>query len=363
VSGEVLSPDALTIGFARRFATYKRATLVLRDMERLKRILNNAQRPVQILFGGKAHPHDNEGKELIRQVIRFARDPQMRRSVVFLEDYDIAMARHLVQGCDVWLNTPRRPNEASGTSGMKLLANGGLNISILDGWWDEAYNRQVGWAIGNGEEYANPDYEDQVESAALYQILENDVVPLFYDRDDSGLPRGWLAKMKASMKLLSPVYSTNRMVAEYAERFYIPAATRHLRLAGDKARVHSLMEWRHRLHIHGSEVSISQIDIDGGKTEFQVGSRLKLRARVALGGLAPGDVRVQAYYGSLDADGQIANGQHADLAMAETSGSDHMYAGEVECTQSGSCGITVRVVPYHEDALVPYELPWVKWAE
>ncbi|HTS64380.1 MAG TPA: alpha-glucan family phosphorylase [Candidatus Acidoferrales bacterium] len=363
VAGEVLSPDALTIGFARRFATYKRATLLLRDVERLKRILNHPTRPVQILLAGKAHPHDNEGKELIRQIIRFAADPQVRRSVVFLEDYDIAMARHLVQGCDVWLNTPRRPNEASGTSGMKLLANGGLNFSILDGWWDEAYNRQVGWAIGNGEEYTDPEYQDRVESAALYQILEHGVVPLYYDRDDAGLPRGWLAKMKASMKQLSTTYSTNRMVAEYAERFYIPAGARHLRLAGDKARIHSIMDWRKRLHIHGREVSVTKVEIDGAKTEFEIGARLRVRACVSLGGLDPGDVRVQAYFGPLDATGQIVQGSHVDLTRGECSGATCAYLGEVECSQSGSCGLTVRVVPYHEDALIPYELPWVQWAE
>jgi starch phosphorylase len=363
VAGEVLSPDALTIGFARRFATYKRATLILRDIDRLKRILNDPKRPVQLLFAGKAHPHDNDGKELIRQIIRFAADPQVRRSVVFLEDYDIAMARHLVQGCDVWLNTPRRPNEASGTSGMKLLANGGLNLSILDGWWDEAYNRQVGWAIGHGEEYTDADYQDRVESAALYQVLENSVVPLFYDRDEAGLPRGWLAKMKASIKLLSPVYSTNRMVAQYAESFYIPAAERYRRLAGDKARVQSLMEWRQRFHIHGREVQITSVEIDSGKTEYQVGSSVKVRASVSLGGLHPDDVRVQAYFGPLDADGQISAGSYVDLTRGECSSGSCPYVGEVECARSGSCGVTVRVVPHHDDAIVPYEMPWVKWAE
>ena len=363
VAGEVLSPDVLTIGFARRFATYKRATLLLRDIDRIKRILTDSKRPVQLLLAGKAHPHDTEGKELIRQIIRFARDPQVRHSVVFLEDYDISVARYLVQGADVWLNTPRRPNEASGTSGMKLLANGGLNLSILDGWWDEAYDREVGWAIGNGEEYSNPDYQDQVESAALYHLLENDVVPLFYDRDSAGIPRGWLAKMKASMRKLSPIYSTNRMVAEYAERFYIPAAERHLRLAGDKGRVRALMAWRKRVHTLGPGVRVTQVDVDGNRSEFQVGSKIKVRARVALGGLAPGDVRVQAYSGVVNAEGQIANGSHADLALSQSSSSDHWYEGEVECGQSGSCGLTVRVVPYHEDALIPYELPWVQWAE
>ncbi len=198
----VLNPDALTIGFARRFATYKRATLLLRDVPRLKCILTNPARPVQILLAGKAHPHDNAGKDLIRQIIHFARDPEVRSNVVFVEDYDIRVARHLVQGADVWLNTPRRPNEASGTSGMKLLANGGLNLSVLDGWWAEGYDREVGWAIGRGEDYDNDDYQDAVESDALFNLLEKDVAPLFYERDQENLPRGWIAKMKASMKRL-----------------------------------------------------------------------------------------------------------------------------------------------------------------
>jgi starch phosphorylase len=362
-AGGVLSPDVLTIGFARRFATYKRATLLFRDVERLKRILTDFERPVQILLAGKAHPHDTEGKELIRQIIRFARDPQIRGNVVFLEDYDISVARYLVQGADVWLNTPRRPNEASGTSGMKLLANGGLNLSILDGWWDEAYDREVGWAIGNGEEYANAEYQDQVESEALYHILENDVVPLFYDRDAAGIPRGWLAKMKASMKKLSPVFSTNRMVAEYAERFYLPAAKRLIRLAGDKARVASLMDWRKRLRAHGSEVKVTQVDVDGGSREFVVGSKVKVAARVYLGGLLPGDVKVQAYYGVLGADGRIGEGSHVDLALSQHCGADYLYEGEVECAQSGSCGFAARVVPFHEEALLPYELSWIRWEE
>ena len=363
VAGVVLSHDALTIGFARRFATYKRATLLLRDIDRLKRILTDAKRPVQILFAGKAHPHDADGKELIRQVIRFARDPQVRRSVVFLEDYDIAVARHLVQGADVWLNTPRRPNEASGTSGMKLLANGGLNLSILDGWWDEAYDREVGWAIGNGEEYSDPEYQDQVESEALYKILENDVVPLFYDRDAAGIPRGWLAKMKASMKRLSPIFSTNRMVAEYAERFYLPAGERLIRLAADKNRVRSLMNWRQCLNVHGAEVKIVHVELDGSSREFLVGSKVKVTARVSLGGLSPGDVRLQAYYGLLTADSQIGNGSHVDLALRQTVEHDHIYEGEIECAQSGSCGFAVRVVPFHEDAVLPHEMPWIRWEE
>ena len=202
-----------------------------------------------------------------------------------------------------------------------------------------------------------------MESEALYHLLENDVVPLFYDRDAAGIPRGWLAKMKASMKRLSPLFSTNRMVSEYAERFYLPAANRLIRLAGDKGRVQSLLEWRKRLHVHGSAVNVTRVDVDGGSREFVVGSKVKVSARVSLGGLSPADVRVQAFYGVLTADGQISEGSHVDLALCQSAGTDYLYGGEVECGQSGSCGFAVRVVPFHEDALLPYELPWIRWEE
>ena len=358
-----LDPDTLTIGFARRFATYKRATLLLRDFERLNRILTSENRPVQILIAGKAHPHDNEGKELIRQIVHFARRPGVRRSVAFLEDYDISVARYLVQGVDVWLNTPRRPNEASGTSGMKVLANGGLNLSVLDGWWEEGYERDTGWAIGSGEEYADANYQDQIESHALYNVLENDVVPLFYDRNSSGIPHGWIAKMKASMKKLSPVFSTNRMVAEYTERFYIPAGERHLRLAADQAaRARPLVAWRKRLHTHGAEVKI--MEVDGHITgEVIVGARLQVTATVRLGALSPCDVRVQVYSGALNAEGRIASGRASDMTLRGNSGAEHFYEGEIDCPESGSCGFSVRVVPFHVDAIRPYELAWITWAE
>jgi len=363
VAHSVLAPDALTIGFARRFATYKRATLFLRDAPRLKRIINDASRPVQLLIAGKAHPHDTEGKELIRQILHFAHDPEVRRSVVFLEDYDISVARYLVQGVDVWLNTPRRPNEASGTSGMKLLANGGLNMSILDGWWDEAYDRAAGWAIGSGEEYADANYQDQVESEALYHLLESDVVPLFYERDAAGIPRGWIAKMKASMKKLTPVFNTNRMVEEYTERFYIPADKRFRRLEGDKAaRVRPLVNWRKRIVDHEAEVRIVEVDPGQGDAAL-IGTSRKVRAKVALGSLTPDEVRVQIYYGLVNAAGAIVNGRAVDMVRRESTGQEHLYEGLAECNESGSCGLTVRVVPYHEDAILPYELSWVCWAE
>src|SRR5262245_35073270 len=228
---EVLDPDALTLGFARRFATYKRGDLLFRNLERLSALLNNKDRPVQIIFSGKAHPKDQGGKELIARVVQFARKLEFRRRVVFLEDYDMNVARYLVQGVDVWLNNPRRPLEASGTSGMKVCPNGGLNLSILDGWWCEGYDGDNGWAIGAGEEYTDLHYQDDVESRALVDLVEQDLVPLFYNRGSDGLPRGWIRRMKRCIMTLVPVFNTNRMVEEYTERCYIPSHSRFAKLS------------------------------------------------------------------------------------------------------------------------------------
>lgn len=359
----VLKADALTLGFARRFATYKRATLLIRDSVRIKRILTNPSHPVQILIAGKAHPHDDVGKDLIRQIVHFSRDPDVRRSVVFLEDYDMRVARQLVHGVDVWLNTPRRPNEASGTSGMKLLPNGGLNLSILDGWWDEAYDREVGWAIGNGEEYSNEDYEDGVESEALYNLLEKYVVPLFYERDEENLPRRWIAKMKASMKRLCPVYNSNRMVMEYAERFYLPAGERYLRLAANRgAGLYAIVEWRRRFRLAGSQVRITQVRTDT-RNGVPLGAKLQVTASIVLGDIPPEFVRVQIVAGSVNEAGVIVQGQAVNMSHLSNDSEEHRYQGEIECLESGSRGFSVRVIPFHEDVIVPYEHPWVLWAE
>jgi glycogen phosphorylase len=359
----VLNPDALTIGFARRFATYKRATLLLRDIPRLKRILMNPDRPVQILIAGKAHPYDSAGKDLIRQIIHFASDPEIRSSVVFLEDYDIRVARHMVQGADVWLNTPRRPNEASGTSGMKLLANGGLNLSVLDGWWAEAYGREVGWAIGRGEDYTNDDYQDAVESDTLYNLLERDVAPLFYERDHEDLPRRWITKMKASMKRLCPVFNTNRMVMEYAERFYVPAARRYLDLAAEGgARLGPILEWRKLIRTAGSHVTITRVQSANG-SQIRAGEKMRVMARIALGEIPPAYVRVQIVFGSVNGDGALVHSSSIDMTPAGMTDTEHEYTGELECRESGSLGFSIRVVPYHPDVRVPFEHPWLVWAE
>ncbi len=245
---DALSPYALTICFARRFASYKRANLLLRDRERLLRLLTDPQRPVQLIFAGKAHPHDLEGKEIIREIIHFAQDPQVRTQVVFLEDYDMTMARYLLSGCDVWLNNPRRPLEASGTSGMKAALNGALNLSCLDGWWDEGYDPECGWAIGHGEEYGDPKLQDEVEGKALYDLLEREIVPLFYARGRDGLPRGWIRRMKASMSWVGRRFTSHRMLQSYAEQFYLPALQRAKELCGeDFRRCRELAAYRRKL--------------------------------------------------------------------------------------------------------------------
>jgi starch phosphorylase len=223
-AGVMLDPTALTIGFARRFATYKRANLVMRDVERLKALVNAPDRPVQFVFAGKAHPADDPAKHLVQDVYRILKRAEFGGRIAFIEDYDINVARHLVQGVDVWLNTPRRPNEASGTSGQKAAANGVLNLSVLDGWWREGYNGKNGWAIGEDVEYANTDEQDAADAESLYEILENEIVPLFYDRDENYIPRGWLQRVKESIRTLAPMFSTRRMVKEYTTEMYVPAA-------------------------------------------------------------------------------------------------------------------------------------------
>jgi len=359
----VLNAETLTIGFARRFATYKRATLILRDPARLKRLLNDPNRPVQIVVAGKAHPADHDGKEIIRQLLQFIRDAEVRRRVVFIENYDMSVARYLVQGVDLWLNTPRRPMEASGTSGMKLLANGGLNCSILDGWWAEAYDQEVGWAIGKGEEYTDFDYQDRVESEMLYHVLENDVVPLFYERDSEDVPRRWIARMKFSMAMLSPLFNTNRMVAQYAERFYLPSAKRHTELAAEHAaRARGLMEWRWRVRGNWPQVNVQRI-LPAMPKDLAVGGSMEVTAEVKLGALTPSDVHVELYYGHMDPAGGIPIANKTLMDPDGNRGDVYTYTGRVACADSGQCGFTVRVLPWHADAVLPYEVPLIAWAD
>ncbi|MHB1344780.1 MAG: alpha-glucan family phosphorylase, partial [Thermoleophilia bacterium] len=358
---DALRSDALTIGFARRFATYKRATLLLREVDRLKALLLDEHRPVQVVFAGKAHPRDDAGKEYIREIVRFAKQEGVRHRLVFIEDYDLGKARALVQGVDVWLNTPRRPLEASGTSGMKVVANGGLNLSILDGWWDEGYREGVGWAIGSGEVFDDFDYQDRVEAQSLYSLLEQEIVPLFYDRGVDGLSRGWMAMMKASIRELTPAFSTTRMVREYAERFYLPAAAHFERLSvDDYAKARELAGWK--AHIRGNWSGLEIVRVGGEEgAEVPVGAEVPLEAEIRLGALSPADVEVQVYHGALDADGTLAEGDAVPLTWVGQEGDLHLYRGTIVCETSGMKGYSVRVLPRHEDVLIPNELQLITW--
>jgi starch phosphorylase len=359
---EILNPEALTIGFARRFATYKRATLLLRNPERLLRILNEKDRPVQLIFAGKAHPHDAAGKELIRQIVHFSRLPGVRHRMVFLEDYDITVARYLVQGVDIWLNTPRRPLEASGTSGMKAALNGALNLSILDGWWDEAYNPETGWAIGSGEEYGEEKYEDEVESNALYNVLEKEIVPLFFTRAQNGLPKAWLSKMKASMRQLGPQFNAKRMVREYVEESYLPSQRRYSDLAGqDFQRARNLVAWKAFLRSEWGNIKIVDVGSDLHEN-LKVGDSLTVRALVKLGRLTPKDVAVELYQGQLDARGDIVHARIIRMTPGGISGDDaYEFYGAIESGTSGRHGYTVRILPNHPDLVSPLEEGLILW--
>jgi starch phosphorylase len=359
---EVLDPEALTIGFARRFATYKRGTLIFRNLDRLTAIVNNKDRPVQFVFAGKAHPRDHGGKELIAEILHVARRPELRRKIVFLEDYDINVARHLVQGVDIWLNNPRRPLEASGTSGMKVCCNGGINLSILDGWWVEGYQHDNGWAIGAGEEYTDLHYQDDVESRAIYDLLEQEIVPLYYTRTSDGLPRGWLRMMKRTIATNVPVFNTNRQVQEYVEKCYWPSAQRYARLSGEHLKkAHDLAVWRRRLQQGWSQVRIENVEALGADP-MHVGADLAVNARINLGSFSPDDVEIQLFHGVIDALGDIPSPRTVSMSPnGAKEGNSWTFHGSIPCRSSGQYGYAVRVLPKHPDLANFFEPGLVCW--
>lgn len=363
-ASEILNSEALTIGFGRRFATYKRATLLLQDTDRLIKILGNKDRPVQIIFAGKAHPMDTPGKELIRQIIHFERRPDARRRMVFLEDYDMVVARYLVQGVDIWLNTPRRPLEASGTSGMKATLNGAINVSILDGWWDEAYNVNSGWAIGKGEDYDDEDYQNEVESNSLYDLLEKEIVPLFYNRGADDLPRSWISKMKMAMRAIGPQFNTNRMVREYTESMYLPSLDRFNSLRSDDyKRAKQLSSWKSHLRDNWKSMRIVDVSREN-QDKLKVGDGMNVHVKIDLGQLSSDDVSVELYYGSLNADGEIENPRLVLMkTTGKSQGSTHEFSGTIVLDTSGRLGHTVRVLPRNADLDNPYKPGLVLWAD
>ena len=344
----VFDPNVLTIGFARRVPSYKRLTLMLRDPERLTELLLDPERPMQLVIAGKSHPADDSGKALIQQMVRFTDNPAVRHRIVFLPDYDMGMARYLVQGCDVWLNNPLRPLEASGTSGMKSALNGGLNLSIRDGWWDEMYDGANGWAIPTADGVADPDRRDDLEAAAFYDLLETQVKPRFYDRDPHGVPLRWVEMVRHTLRSLGPQVLATRMVRDYVRELYGPAAASSARLAADDfAGARQLAEWRARVLAAWSDVRVRHVESSGVGDTPELGATLSLRAEVALGSLGPDDVEVQAAYGRVDESDQLHDVHTVPMKYVDN-GDLYRFEGSVPLEHTGAFGYTVRVLPRHD---------------
>ncbi|HEV2064698.1 MAG TPA: alpha-glucan family phosphorylase [Thermoanaerobaculia bacterium] len=355
----VLDPSALTVGFARRFATYKRATLLLKDPRRLDYLLHQVGRPVQFLFAGKAHPRDEAGKEFLAAVTRAAEEPHLRGRFVFLADYDMALARALTAGCDVWLNTPERPREASGTSGMKAALNGVLNLSVLDGWWDEAPREEAGFSIGPAEDGA----PDEEIASGLYEALETRVLPLFYARDGAGLPQGWIDKMLASASLLGRAFSSDRMVTEYLEQCYVPGAARRRDLKEDnRGRLRRLVAWKRRLGELWPGVRFSFFEARPDPGKLAAGDRFEIEARLDLAGLGAEEVRVELFEGPLEQDRGLESGYAVALAPSGAGGSSVVFRGEHSRPAHPGIGWALRVRPFHPDLAHPNETGLALWS-
>ena len=359
----VLNPDALTIGFARRFATYKRATMLLQDLSRLCRLISSPDRPVQFIFAGKAHPADHQGKEFIQRLIHAEHHPELKGKFIFVEDYDVNVAAHIVQGVDVWLNTPRRPLEASGTSGMKAAINGGINLSVLDGWWCEAYDGANGWSIGQGEEYDDSYYHDQVESRSLYDLLEREVIPLFYERNEAGYPVEWLRVVKHSIRTIAPKFSASRMVADYALKFYAPLAKKHQGVVSDRfEHVRSQSKQISRFKDHWHQIAIT--DVDGSKSEqLALGADVPIAVTAQLGPFSPEEVAVEVRYGSLDVTQELLDSSVRRLStwVNLSQPGQYQFKGTLPAQEAGTFGFSIRIVPVIDNAVerdVPGLITW-----
>jgi glycogen phosphorylase len=348
----IFDPKALTLGFARRLTEYKRTALLLHDPDRFARILTNPERPVQVAVAGKAHPADTFGKAMIQRWYEFSQRPELRSHVAFIADYDLLLAEQLVEGLDVWINTPRRPWEASGTSGMKVLVNGGLNLSELDGWWAEAYTPQVGWAIGDGREHNNDPQWDAAGAEGLYALLENEIVPMFYTRAENGVPEDWMRRVRESMATLTPQFSSERMVRQYLEELYAPAAATYRTRLADHCRVGSdVQRWRDMIANYWSDVSFGALHVE------PAGAGHEFRVLVSLGAIGPDAVQVQLY---------AAGWEHGPTERLPMERGDEVirgtfsYHARVEGPRPPEA-YTPRVVPYHPDASFPLEAEKICW--
>jgi len=361
---DLFDPEILTIGFARRFAAYKRGNLFLRNAERLKKIVSDSKRPVQIVIAGKAHPADHHGKDLIKQIFEYSQLPEFMDRIVFLEDYDIKIAKHMVQGADIWLNTPRRLQEASGTSGMKAAINGTLNLSILDGWWDEAYTPDVGFSIGHGEDYTDVETQDTTESDLLYGALEKEIVPMFYDRDDKHIPRRWLKMMKNSIKMLGPEYNTHRMSRDYITEFYLSGEELHAKLSSDNySETRKFAEWHARMLAGWGKIDIVKVE-SSAKEYVYKGMKLDVTAWVNLNGINPDNVTCEVYHGPLDTKNNIC-AKKAECVNLQASGGEEgllIFKNQISCTRGGRYGFTIRIRPNYPGLPAKHLPGLIKWA-
>ena len=375
----ILDPNALTIGFARRFATYKRANLIFRDVERIKKILNKPDMPVQIIFAGKAHPADRPAHEVIKNINDISREEGFRGKVILVENYNMTLARNLVQGVDIWLNNPRRPLEASGTSGQKVCINGVVNFSILDGWWCEGYNGTNGWAIGDDTYYDNEYFQDNADSESIYEILEKQIIPMFFERNGNNLPAKWVKVMKESIKSLTHRFSTHRMLQEYTENMYLTSMERVDRiLSSSYGFVHRLTDWKSHIEKNWPQVQILALKAMNmlQDRKSMSGESITLFATVTLGAIEPESVKVELYYGTFNADGSVENPEIAEMSVVEkldpgcmgeqmtkssTSPGTYRYSADIRLLEGGEYGYTFRVIPYHPDLINKFDMALIRW--
>ncbi|MGN1326511.1 MAG: alpha-glucan family phosphorylase, partial [Clostridia bacterium] len=358
-----LNPNALTIGFSRRFATYKRATLIFRDLERITQILNNSERPVQIIFAGKAHPSDGQGKDLIKFIHEISMKPQFKGKVFLLENYNIALSKYLISGVDVWLNNPRRPMEASGTSGQKASVNGVINFSVLDGWWAEGYNQKNGWTIGTNAEYSSYDEQDNADSESMYQTLENKIIPTYYDKDENGISPKWMEIMKNSIISTGGKYSTSRMLIDYTNQFYMPLCNAYNKYYSDLSTVAEFNTWKNNLYLNWNDITIKQEKGNLDNITIDAGNKIGVRCKVYLPNISVDSIEAQVYYGQILDNGVVDNVQVIPMTLIDSNDEkrEYEYQATVELTTGGNYGYTFRVMPKHEMVLDSANLNLIKW--
>ena len=360
-----LNPEALTIGFARRFATYKRATLIFKDLERITQILNDSNRPVQLIFAGKAHPADKDGAELIKYIHEISMKPQFKGKIFVLENYNIEISRYMVSGVDVWLNNPRRPMEASGTSGQKASVNGVVNFSVLDGWWAEGYNQKNGWSIGTNKEYPSYEEQDKADSESIYYTLENKIIPIYYDKDRNGISKSWMELMKNSIMSTGGKYSTARMLVDYTNKLYIPLCNLTKKYYNDLNKVTEYNSWKESLYSNWKDIQIEQVENNADNITVDAGAEIEVRCAVTLPNIDPNYIRAEVYYGKFLEDGTVQDVKIIPMKVerVEEENKKYYYVAKIDLTSGGNYGYSFRVMPQHEMLLDSENLDLVKWIE